>query len=155
MCDAQTPVPDSRLLAAPKAESRKPRAESRKPRAESREPRAESREPRAESREPRAGHRRVPVAGFAVACAGLTPRSAGKRPDAGALRAFVVSLENRIDEAARAQPQHGFRASQRLNRAEYARAIRAMLGLEVDVTQWLPPDTMSHNFDNIAAVQNF
>src|SRR5204863_4718863 len=63
MCDAQAPVPDSRLLAAPKAESRKPRAESRKP--------------RAESREPRAGHRRVLVAGFAVACAGLTVHSAG------------------------------------------------------------------------------
>ena len=85
----------------------------------------------------------------------MPPGSAAKRPDDGSLRAFVVSLENRIDEAARAQPQHGFRASQRLNRAEYARAIRAMLGLEVDVTQWLPPDTMSHNFDNIAAVQNF
>src|SRR5205814_5495393 len=47
-----------------------------------------------------------------------------------------------------------FRASQRLNRAEYARAIRAMLGLELDVTQWLPPATVSHNCDNIAAVQN-
>src|SRR5437899_8941995 len=30
-----------------------------------------------------------------------------------------------------------------------------MLGLDVDVTQWLPPDTLSHNFDNIAAVQSF
>ena len=28
-----------------------------------------------------------------------------------------------------------------------------MLGLNVDVSQWLPPDTMSHNFDNIADVQ--
>ena len=30
-----------------------------------------------------------------------------------------------------------------------------MLGLDVDVSQWLPPDTMSHNFDNIANVQTF
>ena len=84
----------------------------------------------------------------------MPPASAPKRADEGSLHAFVVSLENRIDEAARAQPQHGSRPSQRLNRAEYARSIRAMLGLDVDVTQWLPPDTMSHNFDNIAAVQN-
>jgi len=84
----------------------------------------------------------------------MPPASAPKRADDSSVHAFVVSLENRIDEAARAQPQHGSRRSQRLNRAEYTRSIRAMLGLDVDVTQWLPPDTMSHNFDNIAAVQN-
>jgi hypothetical protein len=84
----------------------------------------------------------------------MPPASAPKRADDSSVHAFVVSLENRIDQAARAQPQHGSRRSQRLNRAEYARSIRAMLGLDVDVTQWLPPDTMSHNFDNIAAVQN-
>jgi uncharacterized protein DUF1592/uncharacterized protein DUF1588/uncharacterized protein DUF1587/uncharacterized protein DUF1595/uncharacterized protein DUF1585 len=85
----------------------------------------------------------------------MPPASAPKRPDDSSVHAFVVSLENRIDEAARAQPQHGSRRSQRLNRAEYARSIRAMLGLDIDVTAWLPPDTMSHNFDNIAAVQDF
>ncbi len=84
----------------------------------------------------------------------MPPAGAPKRADDSSVHAFVVSLENRIDQAARAQPQHGSRRSQRLNRAEYARSIRAMLGLDVDVTQWLPPDTMSHNFDNIAVVQN-
>src|SRR5207302_2620730 len=85
----------------------------------------------------------------------MPPTNAPTRPDERSIRAFVVSLEERIDQAARVRPHPGFRRSQRLNRVEYARSIRAMLGLDVDVTQWLPPDTMSHNFDNIADVQNF
>jgi hypothetical protein len=85
----------------------------------------------------------------------MPPANAPKRPDERSTHAFVVSLEQRIDQAARLHPHPGSRPSQRLNRAEYARSIRAMLGLDVDVAQWLPPDTMSHNFDNIAAVQNF
>jgi hypothetical protein len=85
----------------------------------------------------------------------MPPPAAPKRPDDSSVHAFVVSLEKRIDQAARLHPHPGSRGSQRLNRVEYARSIKAMLGLDVDVTQWLPPDTMSHNFDNIAAVQNF
>jgi Protein of unknown function (DUF1592)/Protein of unknown function (DUF1588)/Protein of unknown function (DUF1595)/Protein of unknown function (DUF1587)/Protein of unknown function (DUF1585) len=88
--------------------------------------------------------------------AGMMPKaSAPKRPDAPTLHALAVSLENRIDRAAAAHPDPGFRTFQRLNRVEYADSIRTMLGLTVDVSQWLPPDTMSHNFDNIANVQTF
>ncbi|HVB37807.1 MAG TPA: DUF1587 domain-containing protein, partial [Vicinamibacterales bacterium] len=83
----------------------------------------------------------------------MPPASAPKRPDAASLHAFVVSLEGRLDRAAALRPDPGLRMSQRLNRVEYAGAIRSLLGLDVDVSQWLPPDTMSHNFDNIAAVQ--
>src|SRR5216683_2075386 len=85
----------------------------------------------------------------------MPPPNAPKRADERSTQAFVVSLENRIDQVARLHPHPGSRPSQRLNRVEYARSIRAMLGLDVDVAQWLPPDTMSHNFDNIAAVQSF
>jgi hypothetical protein len=85
----------------------------------------------------------------------MPPANAPKRPDDASIQAFVVSLEKRIDLAARLHPHPGSRGSQRLNRAEYTRSIRAILGLDVDVSQWLPPDTMSHNFDNIAAVQSF
>src|SRR5690606_12239825 len=42
---------------------------------------------------------------------------------------------------------------QRLNRAEYERSIRELLTLEVDAGSWLPLDTKSANFDNIADVQ--
>jgi hypothetical protein len=40
-----------------------------------------------------------------------------------------------------------------LNRAEYARSIRELVGIDVDVSAFLPSDTISHNFDNIADVQ--
>jgi hypothetical protein len=38
----------------------------------------------------------------------------------------------------------------RLNRAEYANAIRDVLGLEVDATKFLPSDDSTHGFDNQA-----
>ncbi|MDE3154094.1 MAG: DUF1592 domain-containing protein [Acidobacteriota bacterium] len=86
--------------------------------------------------------------------AGMMPKaSAPKRPDPATIHAFVVSLESRLDREAARDPDPGLRMSQRLNRVEYAGAIQSLLGLDVDVSQWLPPDTMSHNFDNIAAVQ--
>src|SRR5262249_35584444 len=55
--------------------------------------------------------------------------------------------------AAARQPNPGRRTFQRLNRAEYARSIHDLLALDVDVNAFLPPDTISHNFDNIADVQ--
>ena len=42
---------------------------------------------------------------------------------------------------------------QRLNRAEYARAVRDLLAVTVDAGSWLPLDSMSANFDNIADEQ--
>ena len=45
------------------------------------------------------------------------------------------------------------RLIQRLNQAEYAAAVRDLLGIEVDVSAFLPLDTKSANFDNIADVQ--
>ncbi|HVC21559.1 MAG TPA: DUF1592 domain-containing protein, partial [Vicinamibacterales bacterium] len=85
----------------------------------------------------------------------MPPQTAPKRPDPASIHAFVVSLENRIDRQAALHPDPGFRVFQRLNQPEYADSIRTMLGLNIDVSQWLPPDTMSHNFDDIANVQTF
>jgi hypothetical protein len=47
----------------------------------------------------------------------------------------------------------GRRSFQRLNRAEYAAAIHALFALDVDVSSFLPADTISASFDNIADVQ--
>ena len=58
-----------------------------------------------------------------------------------------------VDAHAKANPNPGGRPFQRLNRAEYARAIKDLLELEVDAAKWLPHDTMSANFDNIADEQ--
>ena len=43
---------------------------------------------------------------------------------AAAVRALVDSFESRIDKAAALNPNPGWRPFQRLNRAEYARAVR-------------------------------
>ena len=40
----------------------------------------------------------------------------------------------------------------RLNRTEYANAIRDLLALDIDATALLPPDDESSGFDNIADV---
>src|SRR5690242_11074727 len=88
--------------------------------------------------------------------AGMMPKqSAPERPDQASIDAFVHSLETRIDRRAALHPDPGSRSFQRLNRVEYAESIRTMLGLDLDMSEWLPPDTMSHNFDNIADVQDF
>ena len=66
---------------------------------------------------------------------------------------LVEDLERRIDQVAAVNPNPGSRTFQRLTRAEYASSIRDLLGLEIDVATFLPLDTKSANFDNIADVQ--
>jgi hypothetical protein len=62
-------------------------------------------------------------------------------------------METRIDTAAAARPNPGGRVFQRLNRPEYARAVKDLLDIQVNAADWLPQDTMSANFDNIADEQ--
>ena len=85
--------------------------------------------------------------------AGLMPPAGADRPVDGTLDALATTLETKLDAAADAHPNPGRRSFQRLNRAEYAHEIHDILGLDVDVDAYLPPDTISHNFDNIADVQ--
>ena len=85
--------------------------------------------------------------------AGMMPPPGSARPDAATLTALITTLETNIDTAAAANPNPGRRTFQRLNRAEYTRAIRELLALNVDAGKWLPLDTMSANFDNVADEQ--
>ena len=85
--------------------------------------------------------------------AGLMPPPLSPRPDPAAQAALVTALETTIDTAATAKPNPGVRTFQRLNRPEYAGAVRDLLGLDVDAGSWLPLDQKSANFDNIADVQ--
>ena len=87
--------------------------------------------------------------------AGMMPPPTARHPEPAAVHAFVESLESRLDKAAALTPNPGWRPFQRLNRAEYARAIHDLLDIDVDVNSFLPPDTVSSGFDNIADVQNF
>ena len=75
------------------------------------------------------------------------------RPGGDTLQVLVETLEEIIDRAAAAAPDPGERPFQRMNRAEYAAAIRDLLGLTIDAGAYLPLDTKSANFDNIADVQ--
>jgi mono/diheme cytochrome c family protein len=85
--------------------------------------------------------------------AGMMPPPGSRRPDAAAHAALIATLETLVDTAAAAKPNPGRRTFQRLNRAEYERAVADLLNLDVDAGTWLPLDTMSANFDNIADEQ--
>ena len=71
------------------------------------------------------------------------------RGQAGASRARSTT---QLDRAALASPQPGRPLVHRLNRAEYANAIRDLLALEIDPAPLLPADDSSAGFDNIADV---
>ena len=87
--------------------------------------------------------------------AGMMPPAGARRPEATPISQFVAALESRMDALAISDPNPGWRPFQRLNRAEYAREIRSILDLDVDVTAFLPADTISDGFDNVADVQTF
>ena len=87
--------------------------------------------------------------------AGMMPPAGARRPDAETLDKLATALETRIDTVASLHPNPGRRPFQRLNRVEYAAAVRDLLAVEVDVTAFLPPDTISKGFDNVADVQTF
>ena len=85
--------------------------------------------------------------------ADMMPPPGARRPSGDSLLVLVESLEAHMDEAAAANPNPGGRTFQRLNRAEYERSIYDLLGLRIDAGAYLPLDTKSANFDNIADVQ--
>jgi len=85
--------------------------------------------------------------------AGMMPPAGVPRPSEENLEALVTVLETRLDEQAAANPNPGRRTFQRLNRAEYEGSIRDLLALDIEAGDYLPPDTKSANFDNIADAQ--
>jgi len=80
------------------------------------------------------------------------PPAGVRRPDDASYHALATWLESRIDGAALAAPNPGRPLLHRLNRAEYANAIRDLLDLDVDVTVLLPPDDSAYGFDNVSDV---
>ena len=84
---------------------------------------------------------------------GMMPPVGSRRPDAATITSLVTSLETKLDRAAALNPNPGWRPSQRLNRAEYQRAVKDLLAVDIDVNQFLPADTLSDGFDNIADAQ--
>ncbi|MFN8059722.1 MAG: DUF1592 domain-containing protein [Vicinamibacterales bacterium] len=87
--------------------------------------------------------------------AGMMPPAGARRPDEATIDALATALEGRMDAIAAANPNPGWRPFQRLTRAEYAQSVKDLVDLDVDVTPYLPPDTLSQGFDNIADAQSF
>ena len=81
--------------------------------------------------------------------AGEMPPAGLPRPDAASLTAFTAGLIHDLDEAVRSAPYAGRPVIRRLNRLEYANAIRDLLAIELPVAGELPPDGIAAGFDNI------
>jgi len=87
--------------------------------------------------------------------AGMMPPPGLKRPSLETSKAFATTLETSIDKAAALRPNPGWRSFQRLSQAEYARSVQDLLGISVDVSTVLPPDSLHDGYDNIAEAQSF
>jgi Protein of unknown function (DUF1592)/Protein of unknown function (DUF1588)/Protein of unknown function (DUF1585)/Protein of unknown function (DUF1587)/Protein of unknown function (DUF1595)/Planctomycete cytochrome C len=83
---------------------------------------------------------------------GMMPPQGRPRPDQANIDEFVSFLESSVDRAALANPNPGRSPLHRLNRSEYANAVRDVLGLDIDATAFLPADDEANGFDNIADV---
>src|SRR5688572_5577288 len=83
---------------------------------------------------------------------GMMPPKNATRPDRATLDGLAAWLETGLDREAALHPNPGSPSVQRMNRNEYANAIRDLLDLEVDASTLLPGDSTSAGFDNVADV---
>jgi len=82
----------------------------------------------------------------------LMPPPNARKPEDDALARFAATLEASIDDAAAARPNPGAPAMHRLNRAEYATAVRDLLGVDADIEAMLPADELSRGYANMSDV---
>ncbi|HKJ75152.1 MAG TPA: DUF1592 domain-containing protein [Alphaproteobacteria bacterium] len=81
----------------------------------------------------------------------LMPPPGKPRPDQKQIESFISWLEGQLDAAGAKKPDPGHVTLHRLNREEYAKEIKSLFGLDVDVESLLPKDTETDGFDNVAA----
>jgi hypothetical protein len=81
---------------------------------------------------------------------GMMPPEGAPRPSPQSYRDTVAWLGTSLDATNTAQPWAGRPALHRLNRTEYANAIRDLLALDIDASTLLPPDDSAYGFDNIS-----
>jgi mono/diheme cytochrome c family protein len=84
--------------------------------------------------------------------AGLMPPQGMPRPADRALDGLRTWLAGELDQAAAASPNPGRPMLHRLNRTEYANAIRDLFHVDVDAASLLPPDDSAFGFDNVSDV---
>jgi hypothetical protein len=82
---------------------------------------------------------------------GMMPPPGAPRPSVEAVVTLAAYLEDSLDKASATSPNPGRVRIHRLNRAEYANAMRDLFGIEVQAAALLPTDDISEGFDNIAS----
>ena len=82
---------------------------------------------------------------------GMMPPPGQNRPALIDITRVVSSLEIALDEGAARHPNPGAVVLHRMNRNEYANAVRDLLALPVNGEQLLPADDSASGFDNIAS----
>ena len=81
--------------------------------------------------------------------AGMMPPSGMPRPNSATYEALTAAIENELDRAAVAHPHLPAPGVHRVNRTEYANAIRSLVALDIDSAAFLPADDSSYGFDNV------
>ena len=84
----------------------------------------------------------------------MMPPPGQKKPAEDTLEEFVGWLESYLDEAAEKNPVYHSVPIHRLNRKEYANAVRDLTGIEIEPAAILPEDNSLEGFDNIAEALN-
>jgi mono/diheme cytochrome c family protein len=81
---------------------------------------------------------------------GAMPPQGAPTPGAAELGRFRSALVAHLDAAAAKKKDPGKFVLHRLNRTEYANAVRDLLGVTIDATDLLPSDGGEFGFDNVA-----
>jgi len=82
---------------------------------------------------------------------GEMPLRGAPRPAKERLNAFTGWLSTQLDQLSAAHPDPGRATVRRMNRVEYANAVRDLLAMNVDSKE-LPVDDTGYGFDNIADI---
>jgi mono/diheme cytochrome c family protein len=81
---------------------------------------------------------------------GAMPPQGMPHPEGDMLKEFSGFLIAELDKAAQPDKRPGNFVAHRLNRTEYANAVRDLVGVDFDATDMLPSDGGEFGFDNIA-----
>jgi hypothetical protein len=81
---------------------------------------------------------------------GMMPPPGASRPSVTEVNSLATYLEDSLDKAGAAKLNPGSVRIHRLNRAEYANAVRDLFSIDVDAAALLPTDDISDGFDNIS-----
>jgi hypothetical protein len=81
----------------------------------------------------------------------LMPPPGNPQPKPADADALIAMLENSIDANAKVHGQVGYVPAQRLNRTEYANAVKELLDVDIDPAEYLPPEIEVKGFTNVAA----